>query len=302
MSETTPFGPATRLGLVGLGIMGVPIAERFAEKGYAVTAWNREAERRALVRDAGVAWAPSPAAVWRAADVVFVCVLGDEAIESVCLGPEGFAAAGKGAAVCVDLSTTAPATTLAVAPRLEAATGAAFVDAPMSGGPAAARSGELALILGGEEAVCARLAPLLAVIARNVTRMGETGAGQKAKVLNQAIVGTNYVLMAEILAMAKAAGIDPTRIAPALAGGMADSVILQRIFSQMAADDFDPPRGYARQLAKDLGVVRAFLDDHGLDLPVVAEATDRYRAFAAAGNGTADSAAIARFHDGRRRT
>ena len=287
----TVYGPDTRVGLVGLGIMGAPLAQRFAERGHAVVAWNLEPERYALVRDAGVAWAASPAAVRAASDVVFLCVLGDDAVESCALGRQGFASAG-GARVLVDLSTTSPAATRALAPRLREA-GMDWVDAPMSGGPLAAADGTLTLLLGGPGDLCAALGPLLSAIAGNVTRMGPLGAGQTAKVLNQAVVGVNYVLMAELLAMARGAGIDPGLLPGALAGGMADSTILQRILPQMTDAAFDPPRARAAQLDKDLKAVRDFVDGLGLDLPVLAAAIERYHAFAV-GNPMADTAAIAR--------
>lgn len=286
-----PFGPDARIGLVGLGIMGVPIALRFAGAGHAVVAWNLEPERYAEVSGAGVAWAASPAAVRAASDIVFLCVLGDDAVEDCCLGRQGVATAG-GADVLVDLSTTSPAATRAIARQLARA-GMDWVDAPMSGGPLAAADGTLTLMIGGEAAVCDAVMPLLGVIAGNVTRMGPVGARQKTKVLNQAIVGVNYVLMAELLAMARSGGIDPALLPGALAGGMADSTILQRILPQMAAADFDPPRGRARQLDKDLKAVRDHVGELGLDLPVLLAAIERYHAFAARAP-MADSAAISK--------
>lgn len=284
------FGPDTRVGLVGLGLMGVPIAQRLAERGHPLVAWNLEPARFALVRGDGVAWAASPAAVRGASDLVFLCVLGDEAVQDCCFGEHGFAAAG-GARVLVDLSTTSPAATLDFGPRLARA-GMEWVDAPMSGGPPAARDGTLTLMMGGDEATCAAVRPVLATIACNITRMGGIGAGQQAKILNQAIVGANYVLMAELLAMARAAGIDPALVPRALAGGMADSTILRRVLPQMAEAAFDPPRGRAAQLDKDLKSVGAFTNALGLELPVLAAAIERYHAFALRHPGR-DSAAIA---------
>lgn len=287
----TVYGAEARIGLVGLGIMGVPLAERFAACGHEVVAWNLEPERYALVKDQGIAWAASPAAVRAASDVVFLCVLGEDAAESCCLGRHGFASAG-GARVLVDLSTTSPGTTLALAPRLAEA-GLDWIDAPMSGGPLAAADGTLTLLVGGAEATVTAVRPLLDTIASNVTRMGPLGAGQKAKVLNQAIVGVNYVLMAEILAMARAAGINPALLPGALSGGMADSTILQRILPQMAVEAFAPPRGRARQLDKDLATVRDVAAAMGLELPVIEAAIARYRDFAARAPD-ADSAAVAK--------
>lgn len=290
------FDASARIGLVGLGIMGTPLAQRFLAKGMNLTVWNLEPERYDLVKDHGAVWAESPADVWAASDVTFVCVLGDHAIESVCLGDHGFAKA-DGSSVLVDFSTTSPEATVRIAPLLKTANGADWVDAPMSGGPQAALDGNLTLMIGGDEATCDNVMPLLSLVAENITRMGNLGAGQMTKILNQAIVGVNYVLMAELLATAKAAGIDPQLLPGCLKGGMADSTILQRIYTQMAAEDFDPPRSYARQLNKDLKSVENFVGDLGLDLPVIASAIQKYRAFTEAGNEMEDGASISRYYE-----
>ena len=287
----------TSLGLIGLGIMGAPIARRLREKGFRLTVWNLEPDRFDHVRDSGAVWADSPADVWTASDVCFTCVLGDDALESVTLGDHGYAKAGQGARVHVDLSTSSPEATLRLAPKLKEATGATWVDAPMSGGPAAAQAGGLTLMVGGDEPTFRALLPVFEVMASNVTRTGELGDGQKVKILNQAIVGVNYVLMAELLAIARKAAIDPTLLPSCLKGGMADSTILQRIFTQMMANDFDPPRAYARQLSKDLKSVAHFVHDLELDLPVLASAIDRYRGWADAGNQMQDGAAISRAYE-----
>jgi len=296
MAVPSRFGRDTHIGLVGLGIMGLPIAQRLRERGYALTVWNLEPERFSGLEGSGAKWADSPADVWRRSDVVFVCVLGDDAIESVCFGEKGFAGARTGASVLVDLSTTSPEATRKLAPWLQTELGAEWVDAPMSGGPQPAREGKLTLMVGGDEAVCAAVQPLFEEIAGNVTRIGPVGSGQTMKILNQAIVGVNYILMAELLATAKAAGIDPGLLPVCLKGGLADSMILQRIYTQMAADDFDPPRSYARQVNKDLVSVSKFIGKLGLDLPLIDLAVQRYRAYAEAGNEMEDSASVSRLY------
>ena len=134
----------TRIGLVGLGIMGAPIAKRLLDQGYSLTCWNLEPERYDLVRDAGATWAESPADVWRASDVVMTSVQGDDAVESVCLGDGGYAGS-TGAWLHIDLSTSSPEAIDGIAPKLKDATGADWIDAPMSGGPGAAKEGQLTL-------------------------------------------------------------------------------------------------------------------------------------------------------------
>lgn len=297
MSQTPAFDGSTKIGLVGLGIMGAPIARRLLEKGHSVTVWNLEPERYDEVRGQGAVWADSPADVWAASDLAMLCVLGDPAIESCCFGEAGFAKADGGASVLVDLSTTSPQATLKLAPRLKQETGADWIDAPMSGGPQAALKGNLTLMAGGDEALFNAVEPILAHLSPNITRMGELGAGQKTKILNQAICGVNYILMAELVAIAKAAGIDPSALPDCLKGGMADSTILQRILPQMAHNDFEPPRSYSRQLNKDLVSVHNFVADLGLDLPVTEKSIAQYRSWSEAGNEMQDSAAVSRLYE-----
>ncbi len=283
------------IGIVGLGIMGAPIALNLASRGYQVTAWNLERENYDRVKDEGVSWADSPADLWGQSDVALICVLGDDALEDVVLGPKGLASGQGRADLVIDLSTSSPSATMDIAERFKQKTGADWLDAPMSGGPQPAREGQLALMVGGDEAVFRRAEALLRDIGSNVTHMGPLGAGQKTKVLNQAIVGVNYILMAELLATAKAAGIDPRLLPVCLKGGLADSSILQRIYTQMMNDDFEPPRSYARQVNKDLKSVHNFLAELALDMPMIELAVSRYGEFAK-GNDMVDSASVSRLY------
>jgi 3-hydroxyisobutyrate dehydrogenase len=137
----------------------------------------------------------------------------------------------------------------------------------------------------------------MADLSANFTHMGPNGAGQMAKVINQAIVGTNYVVMAEALALAEAAGIDAARLPQCLAGGHADSTLLQQLYPRMQARDFDPPRAYARQLLKDMHAVGDTVEELGLALPLIAAAIRRHEAFVERGNEMTDPAAIAHLYE-----
>ena len=174
-----------------------------------------------------------------------------------------------------------------------------WIDAPVSGGPPAARDGTMTVMAGGAASDIAEIAPVMADLAANFTHVGPVGAGQTAKILNQAIVGTGYVLMAEALALAEAAGIDAAKLPECLAGGHADSNLLRKIYPQMAARDFDPPRAYARQLLKDMKNVKAFARAAGCELPVIEQAIDQYERYVSDGNEMADAASIARLYDRR---
>ena len=290
--------PLPRIGFIGIGIMGEAMVRRLMECGHGpVTVWNLEPERLGTVVPHGAIPAPSPAAVAAASDVVMLCVLHTDAVRNVVFGADGVARApGASGKLLVDLSTADPDDTRRMAAALRAEAGMAWVDAPVSGGPLAARAGTLAVMAGGTEADVAAALPLLRSLATNVTRMGEVGAGQTTKVINQAIVGTGFVLMAEALALAEAAGIDAAALPGCLAGGFADSELLRRIWPQMQARRFDPPASYARQLLKDMKAVQAFAEGLGAELPVVAAAAARYAEFVSKGNGMADSAAILRLY------
>jgi 3-hydroxyisobutyrate dehydrogenase len=285
-----------RLGLVGLGLMGSAMALRLRARGRPLTVWNLEPERVPPIVAAGAVAADSPAAVAAASDVVLLCVLDTPAVERCVFGDEGIARGAASGALLIDLSTADPAATRAMAARLAREAGMAWVDAPVSGGPPAARDGTLTVMAGGDAAAFARAQPVLADLAANLTHVGAVGAGQIAKVINQAIVGTGYVVMAEALALAEAAGIDAAKLPACLAGGHADSALLQRVYPQMQARAFEPPRGYARQLAKDLVAVRAVAHDLGLALPVVEQAVTQYTAYAH-DNPLADSASVSRAYE-----
>lgn len=283
-----------RIGFVGLGLMGAPMVRRLMARGWPVTVWNLEPERYAEVPGATIA--TSPAAVRAASDIVIFCVLDARAVEECCFSAHGLVQSTTGADLLIDMSTINPDATRTLAARLGHEAGMDWVDAPISGGPGPAGEGQLTVMMGGGDGPCARAMPVLQDLAGNLTHVGPLGAGQTAKILNQAIVGAGYVLMAEALALAEAAGLDAARLPAALAGGLADSKVLQRIYPQQQARDYDPPRGYARQLDKDLKNVVGFLKGLGLELPVVETVAARYHQFAADAP-MQDSAAVARLYE-----
>jgi 3-hydroxyisobutyrate dehydrogenase len=285
--------PRPRLGFIGLGLMGSAMTRRLLERGWKVTVWNLEPEAvPALVAEGAVA-AATPAAVAAASDIVFLCVLHTEAVQSVVFGHDGVARSAGPDKVLVDHSTIDPARTRNMAQELRGSTGMRWIDAPVSGGPVASRAGTLTVMAGGAEEDIAAVQPVMADLAANFTHMGPVGAGQTAKMINQAIVGSGYVVMAEALRLAEQAGIAAERLPKCLAGGHADSTLLQQLYPQMQARAFDPPRSYARQLLKDLKAVEAFAHGLGLTLPMVELATARYTEYVEArGHGMSDTASI----------
>lgn len=281
-----------RLGYLGIGLMGEGMTRRLLERGWRVTVWNRSPERLETVVPHGAVAAPTPAAVAEASDILLVCVLHTQAVEDCVFGPGGVIEAKAAPKLLIDHSTIDPAATRSFAERLRAETGAGWVDAPISGGPDAALAGKMAVMAGGSEADIEAARPVMADLAGNYTRMGDVGAGQTTKMVNQLIVGSGFVVMAEALRLAEEAGIDAAALPSCLAGGFADSAMLQRLYPQMRARAFDPPKSYARQLLKDLHALSAFADGLKLDLPMMKLAEARYEAHVAAGHGMRDTAAI----------
>jgi 3-hydroxyisobutyrate dehydrogenase len=280
------------LGFIGIGLMGEAITRRLLDRGWQVTVWNREPERLDKVVRFGAQPAPSPAAVAEASDVVLICVLHTEAVESCVFGDDGVAQARKHPRTLIDFSTINPAATRAFADRLRQSTGTCWIDAPISGGPDAAREGKMAVMAGGAPADIRAVMAVMADLAGNFTRMGDVGAGQTTKMINQAIVGAGFVVMAEALALAERSGIDAAALPDCLAGGFAESALLKRIYPQMQARAFDPPKGYSRQLLKDLHALSDFSTGLGLNLPMAEVALAQYQSHVDDGNGERDAASI----------
>jgi 3-hydroxyisobutyrate dehydrogenase-like beta-hydroxyacid dehydrogenase len=278
------------VGFVGLGLMGQGFTQRLIEKGHRVVGFDIDAAKVKSAAGWGVAPADSAAAVAEASDINLVSVINTAAVEDVTTGPRGFTAArdiaGK---TCVDVSTTELEATQRVADGL-AARGMDFIDAPVSGGPSAAKAGTLAIMAGGSDAAIAKVAPLMRELG-SFTHMGGVGTGQAAKLVNQTIVLTNYCVLAEALRLAQAYGVDAAKIPEALKSGFAGSNMLGPIFPQMLAEDFKP-RGFARQVLKDLEMLQAAARDKHLAMPMAAQALTLYRLLNASGKAELDAASV----------
>jgi 3-hydroxyisobutyrate dehydrogenase-like beta-hydroxyacid dehydrogenase len=194
-----------------------------------------------------------------------------------------------GGKVFVDHSTTELQATKRIAAAL-AERGMLFVDAPVSGGPGAAAAGTLAIMAGGAEAAIAKITPLMRDLG-TMTHMGPVGTGQAAKLVNQTLVLTNYCVLAEALRLAEAYGVDASKIPAALAAGHAGSNLLAAAWPQMVERDFTP-RGFARQVLKDLEMLQAAARDRHLAMPMASQALTLYRLLVASGKSELDASAI----------
>ena len=265
-----------KLGFVGIGLMGRPMTLRLLAAGHEVTVWNRSRDKLAPVLEKGARAADSPAAVARAAEIVMMCVTDQHAAGEVLFGADGVATGAKPGIVVVDFSSIAPAAAREFAARLERS-GVGLVDAPVSGGVAGAKEGTLAIMAGGKSEHVERVRPVVMHLASRFTRMGDSGAGQVAKLCNQAIVGSLVAVIAEAIRLAEAAGVDARMLPEALKGGFADSLPLQIFGARMAARRFDPPLAAAATMLKDLQNAAAVAGEKGVWLPMVERALELYR-------------------------
>lgn len=285
------------IALIGVGLMGLPMSLRLLEQGFRVSVRDVVDEKTAPALAAGASVAASPAAAARDADLVLLCVTGAKAVEEAVFGSEGIATVAAPAKLLVDHSTTDTQATREMAARLEAETGMGWVDAPMSGGPPAAKAGKLTIMAGGEPEHLTRAGPALAALGGRVTHMGGVGAGQVAKMINQILVLDGFCLIAEALKLAENAGIDAAKIPECLAGGYADSAVLQHHYAKMLARDFAPPSGYAKVALKDLDMVHDLAKATATPTPMTAQATSLYRQLVANGDGDLDVVAILKLYE-----
>jgi len=296
---TTPGSNAKdkpRIGYVGIGLMGLPMTRRLLERGYTVSVFDVVSERTELARTAGARVAASPADAVRGADLVLLNLPTTDAVELVVFGDEGVASAIEPSQLLVDFSTVKVEKGRSLAAKLRQKTGCGWVDAPVSGGPPACAAGTLTVMAGGEPAELERIRPLMADIAGQYTPMGPSGAGSTAKMINQLIVGCGHAVMAEAVVLAEAAGIDAARIPQCLAGGYADSSMLQKLYPRIVERDF-APQGYARQMLKDLEMLNDFAGGLKSPLPMAGQALSLYRMLVHLGFSELDTAAIFKLYE-----
>lgn len=276
-----------RVALLGVGLMGERMGRRLLAAGHPLAAWNRTRAKADALAPDGARVADDPSDAVRGADIVITMLSDGAAVDSVVVEA---APAMTRDAILVDMSSTAPAEARERAARL-AAMGLHHLDAPVSGGTRGAEAGTLAIMVGGEEEAFSRARATLAVLGRPV-RVGPAGSGQLAKLANQAIVAVTIGAVAEAVLLARAGGADPDALRDALAGGFADSVVLQQHGARMTARDFEPGGPSALQL-KDLRNASAEAASLGITLPLTEQMRERYGTLVdEMGAGRTDHAAI----------
>ena len=278
-----------KLGFVGLGIMGAPMAGHLRAAGHELFVNTRSTVPKALL-DAGAVACKTPADVARQAEVIFTMVPDTPDVQKVLFGEGGIASALSKGKTVVDMSSISPIETQAFAKQIEA-TGADWLDAPVSGGEVGAKAASLTIMVGGKDDVFARLQPLLALMGKNITHVGPAGAGQITKVANQVIVALNIAAVGEALVFASKAGADPARVRQALMGGFAASRVLEVHGERMIKRTFNP--GFRIKLhQKDLNLALQGAKALGVSLPNTAMAAQLMQTCAANGLAEMDHSAL----------
>jgi len=279
-----------RVGFVGLGVMGLPMAGHLLAAGHDVAVWARRPESAAPIVAAGAAACGSPAELAARSEVVISIVTASADVEQLAFGPGGLIEGFAPGSIHVDMSTIAPGTARRLAARY-AGYSIAWLDAPVSGGGQGAIDATLALMVGGRADVLERVRPLFACLGKTVVHMGEAGAGQVAKACNQMIMVSVIQAVAEAMRLAGAHGLDLAKVLAALQGGSAASRVLDVMGGRMARRDFVAGI-QARLHHKDFAILMDEARQRGAPLPLAAQTWQQLNALMALGGGRLDTASL----------
>ena len=279
-----------KIGFIGTGIMGLPMAQNLQKAGHSLFLSEHHDAAPAALVEAGAVALPSPKEVAQEAEFIIIMVPDTPQVEDVLFRENGVAeGVGQGKLV-IDMSSISPSATKGFAEKINA-TGARYLDAPVSGGEVGAKAATLSIMVGGSEESFARALPLFQAMGKNITLVGENGAGQTAKVANQIIVALNIQAVGEALLFAAKNGADPARVREDLMGGFASSKILEVHGERMVKGTFDP--GFRISLhQKDLNLALAGARELGLNLPNTANAQQVFSTCAAIGGSNWDHSAL----------
>lgn len=279
-----------KLGFVGLGIMGLPMALNLRRAGFDVAVYNRTTARGDALKAEGARVCASPKEVAENADIIFTCVSDTPDVEHVIFGAGGIVEGAKAGSVVVDMSTISPDATREFAKKL-AAKNVAMLDAPVSGGETGAIAGTLSVMCGGKPDVFARVKPYFEKMGKNIVHVGDHGAGQVAKACNQIVIAVSIEAVAEAMLLAEKCGVDGAKVREALLGGFAASKVLDIHGNRMLTNNYAP--GFKAHLhRKDMGIVMDTAAKAGVALPAATLATLNLDAVIKNGDGELDSSAI----------
>jgi 2-hydroxy-3-oxopropionate reductase len=279
-----------RIGFIGLGIMGQPMATNLIKAGYPLTVYNRSPASIDRLAQQGAAVASSAKTLAQSVDVVITCVPNSLDVEAIMFGPDGILEGTRPGMLYIDMSTIAASVSRRIAITLMTH-GVQALDAPVSGGDIGAQAGTLSIMVGGEPTAFARALPILQRMGMNIVHVGEAGAGQITKACNQVVVALTVQAVAEALALAQRSGVDPVKVRQALLGGFANSRVLEVHGQKMLDRDFQP--GFKLNLfRKDMDLVLQTSRELGLPLLGAHQVVPLMDALMGQGHGEWDFTAV----------
>lgn len=271
----------TRVGFIGTGVMGAPMAGHLVRAGYRLSVYNRTASKAQALVEAGATLCESPGAVAEACDVVFAIVGFPPDVESVFLGTAGIVASAKPGSILVDMTTSRPDLAQKIA-QSAASKGLHALDAPVSGGDVGAKKGSLSIMVGGERAAYDAVLPLFQLMGQNVVYQGPAGSGQHTKMANQIAIASTMMAMCESLRYAQSAGLDAETVLSSISKGAAGSWTLTNLAPRVLEEDFDPGF-YVKHFIKDMQIAIDSSEAMGLKTPGLKVAKALYDQIAAEG-------------------
>jgi 3-hydroxyisobutyrate dehydrogenase len=275
------------IAFLGMGLMGSRMSLRLLNAGFSISVWNRTASAVEPLISQGATQLQNLENI-ASFQIIALCLGNDAAVESVA---QTLLKNIKPNQIIVDFSSSSVELTQTLAAQAHAK-GAHWIDAPVSGGVIGAEQGSLVIFAGGDALIIQQLAPFFAPLSQRVTHMGNCGSGQATKICNQLIVAATSTLIAEAIALAEKSGVDTTLLAPALAGGFADSKPFQILAPRMAAHNFEPVQWKVQTLEKDLNNAMQLAATHGLTLPVAQRALKQLNQHSKNGFATNDLSSI----------
>lgn len=281
---------AEKIGFIGLGIMGKPMARNLLEGGYELIVYNRTREKAEELASEGATVAGSPKEVAEQSDIIITMLPDSPQVEEVLAGEGGVLEGVREGALIVDMSTISPVVTEELSEKAKE-NGASMLDAPVSGGDVGAIEGTLSIMVGGSEEDFERANPLFEVMGKTVTHVGPVGAGQVVKAANQIVVALTIEAVSEALVLGSKGGVAPEKILDVLGGGLAGNKVMELKREKMLTHSFDP--GFRIELHhKDLGIALAAGREYGVTLPVTAIVDQMLETLKMRGKGDRDHSAI----------
>ncbi len=272
-----------RIGFIGLGVMGKPMATNLLKAGYPLTVWNRTRSKMEDLVKMGASPGESPKDVAEKSDIVITMVTNSAAVEAVILGPSGVIEGVRPGMIVIDMSTISPSVTRRIAEKLKEK-GVEMLDAPVSGGDIGAKQGTLSIMVGGSEEVFKECLPIFEVLGKRITYMGTNGMGQMTKLCNQVICALNIQAVCEGLILGAKAGLDLEKLLSVVTAGAAGSWMLSNLGPKIIKRDFEPGFKMVHQL-KDIRLALAQANELNVPLPGTALVNQMFKAVEAGGLG-----------------